>query len=297
MSEGFVGSVLIPAHNEQAVIRRCLDTLFAGIDPAALEVVVACNGCTDDTAAIARASGYPVRVLELEAPGKPGALRAGEQALTAFPRLYLDADVQLPGPAAVAVLDHLAGDGVVAARPPFRYATGRASAVVRRYYRARSQVPAVMGSLWGAGVYGLSAAGRARFGAYPDVVAEDLYVDQHFASAEIDIVGEEAVVVTTPADLRSLLKVMRRAYRGADLPDPADLAASPTATAPDGSRPTTGSTARDVVRLARTGPAGVLDAATYAAVTIAARLYVRLGRSTRWERDESSRADVEPAGV
>jgi hypothetical protein len=151
-----------------------------------------------------------------------------------------------------------------------------------------------MGSLWGAGVYGLSAAGRARIGEYPDVVAEDLYVDRHFAGAEIEIVGDEPVVVTTPADLRSLLKVMRRAYRGADLPDPAD---TPTVTAPEGSRPGTGSTARDVAALARTGPAGVLDAVTYAAVTVAARVYVRLGRSTRWERDDSSRPDVEPAGV
>ena len=72
-----------------------------------------------------------------------------------------------------------------------------------------------MGSIWGAGVYGLSAAGRARFGDHPDVVAEDLFVDQCFDADEIDIVGDEPVVVVAPAHYRDLLKVMRRAYRGA----------------------------------------------------------------------------------
>ena len=46
-----------------------------------------------------------------------------------------------------------------------------------------------MSSLWGAGVYGLSEEGRSRFGDYPDVVAEDLYVDQHFDEHEIEIVS------------------------------------------------------------------------------------------------------------
>jgi len=289
MSSRPIGSVLIPAHNEDAVIGRCLDNLFEGTDPPQLEVAVVCNGCSDDTAAVARACGHPVEVIELDEASKPAALRAGDRRLRTFPRLYLDADVVLRGPIARQVLEHLARDGSVAARPPIRYDTAHSSAIVRRYYSARSRVPAVMGSIWGAGVYGLSAAGRARFGNHPDVVAEDLFVDQCFDADEIEIVGDEPVVVVAPGCYRDLLNVMRRAYRGA--------AENRVATGqPDGqdrrvarSASTTRTTLRDVLRLCRSVP-GVVDAATYAFVAVSARVYIALGRSARWERDESSRS-------
>jgi hypothetical protein len=276
---------VIPAHNESAVISRCLHTLFEGIDAADLEVVVVCNGCHDDTAVVARASGHPVRVLELAVASKPAALRAGDRHLHTFPRLYLDADVLLPGPAARNVLKHLEKPDSVAARPPFRYETTHSSAIVRRYYRARSRVPAVLGSIWGAGVYGLSESGRARFGDYPDLVADDLFVDQCFAPDEIDIVGDEPVVVMAPANYRDLLRVMRRAYRGAAETHVAAKGSMPEAA---GARPTTLATLRDVVRLCRSA-SGFIDAVTYAFIAISARAYVALGRSARWERDESSR--------
>ena len=57
----------------------------------------------------------------------------------------------LPGSAARLVLERLRA-GAVAARPPIRYDSDAASGPVRSYYRARSRVPAVLGSLWGAGV-------------------------------------------------------------------------------------------------------------------------------------------------
>ena len=291
MTSHRVGSVLIPAHNESAVIARCLHHLFQGIDAADLEVAVVCNGCQDDTAAIARACGHPVEVIDLALASKPAALRAGDRLLRTFPRLYLDADVVLSGRVARSVLEHLAQDGSVAARPPLRYETAHASAIVRRYYRARSQVPAVMGSIWGAGVYGLSAAGRARFGDYPDLVADDLFVDQCFRRDEIDIIGDEPVVVMAPAHYRDLLKVMRRAYRGAAETQATEKSATQAAHA----RPTTPTTLRDVLRLCRS-LSGCVDAATYAFVAISARAYIALGRSARWERDESSRTVTATSG-
>ena len=118
-------------------------------------MIVVCNGCADDTAELARSSGHPVRVIELEAASKPAALRAGDEAALALPRIYLDADVVLPGASARAVLERLRA-GAIAARPPIRYDSSGSSAPVRSYYRARSRVPALLESLWGAGVYGLS---------------------------------------------------------------------------------------------------------------------------------------------
>ena len=119
----------------------------------------------------------------------------------------------MPGAAARVVLERLR-NGVLAARPPIRYEIGGASSLVRSYYRARSRVPAVLGSLWGAGVYGLSESGRRRFGAFPDVVADDLWVDRLFAEDEVEIVDSAPVVVTVPRRSRDLLRVLGRTYRG-----------------------------------------------------------------------------------
>ena len=283
-----LGSVVIPAHDEASVIGRCLDALFEDFAPGELDVVVVCNGCSDDTPALARSAEHPIRVVEQRAASKPAALRAGDTAATDFPRLYLDADVVLPGCAARVVLERLRA-GAIAARPPVRYESGAASAPVRSYYRARSRIPAVLGSLWGAGVYGLSAAGRQRFDAFPDLVADDLWVDRHFDRAEVEIVDCAPVVVTVPRRSRDLVRVLRRTYLGKAEPAPVIDLGDP---APE----TLGSTTRDLRRLAATGPVAALDAATYAAFAAGARLALAVAPSGgpslatgRWGRDDSSR--------
>jgi glycosyltransferase involved in cell wall biosynthesis len=277
-----LGSVVIPANNEAARIQRCLDALFADVAPGELEVLVVCNGCADDTAALARSSGHPLRVIELEAASKPAALRAGDEAALALPRIYLDADVVLRGSAARVVLRRL-GAGAIAARPPIRYDSSASSAPVRSYYRARSRLPALLGSLWGAGAYGLSQAGRSRFDAFPDVVADDLWVDRQFAADEIEIVDCAPVLVAAPRATSDLIRVLRRTYRGK-----AEIAGIDPH---DRSTETTLSTLQQLRRLVATGPRAALDAATYAAFAVGARLALSAPlAAARWERDDSSRA-------
>ncbi|MGD9408165.1 MAG: glycosyltransferase, partial [Gammaproteobacteria bacterium] len=43
-------SVVIPAHDEEAVIQRTLGALLRSADPGEFEVIVVCNGCSDATA-------------------------------------------------------------------------------------------------------------------------------------------------------------------------------------------------------------------------------------------------------
>jgi glycosyltransferase involved in cell wall biosynthesis len=276
-----MGSIVIPAHNEAALIRRCLDTLFAGVDRSELDVIVVCNGCTDDTAEFARSSGHPVRVLEVERGSKPAALRLGDSAAVAFPRLYLDADVQLHGSAARPILERLRSDAV-AARPPIAYDSDRSSPLVRRYYRARARIPAVHRALWGAGVYGLSEDGRSRFEAFPDVVADDLWVDRHFRRDEIEVVDCVPVVVAAPRRAGDLLRVLRRTYQGKREERPAER--------PEHGLPRTGpSVLFDLVRLVVSSPSAALDAVIYASFAIIGR--IAPGSGARWERDDSSREE------
>lgn len=276
-----VGSVVIPAHNEAAVIRRGLDALLDGFEPGELEVAVVCNGCTDGTAALVRAAGYPVKVIELAAAGKPAALRAGDDGATVFPRLYLDADVVLAPGSARRVLARLREGPVLAARPPARYDTSGAGPLVRGYYRARTRVPAAGGALWGAGVYGLSAAGRARFAAFPDVIADDLFVGQLFDDCEVEIVNTAPVLVRTPRTAGALLRVLRRVSQG----NAEHHALTPAA------RRTTASTVRGLLKAAAAKPAMAPDVAVYLAVTMAARMSCRLAPPAAWATDASSRRD------
>src|SRR6476659_6853296 len=95
MAQKHGGAVVIPAHDEAAVIGRCLRSIEAAVRERDLEVVVVCNGCADATADVA--ASFPwARVVEIDEASKPAALRAGDRAVSAFPRVYLDADVVVP---------------------------------------------------------------------------------------------------------------------------------------------------------------------------------------------------------
>lgn len=275
-----IGSVAIPAHNEAAVIRRCLDSLLAGFGPGELDVVVSCNGCTDGTADIVRSSWPAVRVIEVERASKPAAILAADEVLSVFPRIYLDADVILPATSARVIIEHLRAGLALAARPPISYDTSGADVVVRSYYRARGRMFHLKTSLWAAaGVYALSAPGRARFGVCPDIIADDLFAGQWFKPSEIEIVDSAPAVVTVPRRTRDLFHVLRRRYQGnveiRGLPD------HPGSTMP--------ATLHDLAVTATSGPSAAVDAATFMAIAAAVRVTRLLSPPVGWSRDESSR--------
>ncbi len=89
-------SIVIPAHDEGALIASTLRGVLADALPGEFEIVVAANGCTDDT--VAQASSVPgVTVVETAIASKIAGLNLGDKAATAFPRIYLDADGQIEG--------------------------------------------------------------------------------------------------------------------------------------------------------------------------------------------------------
>lgn len=98
--------VLIPAHNESAVILRTLTSISDGVGPKARILVVADN-CNDDTAQIARDYGVEViERLDTNRRGKGYALAFGIDHLSLLPPdvlVILDADCR-PQAGAVAIL-------------------------------------------------------------------------------------------------------------------------------------------------------------------------------------------------
>ncbi|MCU1566020.1 MAG: WecB/TagA/CpsF family glycosyltransferase [Pseudarthrobacter sp.] len=268
------GAVIIPAHNEASVLGRTLAALKAPLAGGNVDVVVACNGCTDGTQAVA-GSVPGVRVVCAEEASKTAALNAGDQAAGSWPRLYVDADIELPAAALRATLAALSDDdGPLCARPAFTYDTAGASWTVRAYYRARNRLPQTSASMWGAGVYGLSRKGHERLGEFPPVTADDCYIDRLFDSSEKATIACQPVTVRTPRTGRALLSTLKRVYRGN-----CELRDVPGAHA-----------GRTVWQLARSikGPGSAMDAAVYAVFAFAGRA-ARRRRSPAWERDDSSR--------
>lgn len=273
------GAVIVPAYNEAAVIERTLAPLSQAALDGYIELIVVCNGCTDDTADRAR-SVPGTEVVELEVGSKPLALNAGDEVATLWPRLYLDADIQITAGTVIAVLDRLDQGDVLAARPAFRYGTEGASALVRSYYRARARTSVHQHALWWAGVYGLNEQGHRRFGRFPDVTGDDMFVDTQFDLHEKTVVAAEPSIWRTPADMKGLLTVLGRHHRGNT-----ELAACDRVRAPRTGK----ATARAILRTIR-GPGSAADAAVYIAMALAARW--RASHSTvAWERDESSRSN------
>jgi glycosyltransferase involved in cell wall biosynthesis len=206
-------SVIIPAHNEEQVIRRVLQALTQGSRADELEIIVVCNGCIDSTADIARSCDGPVRVIEIETASKSRALNTGDRIARGYPRFYLDADLIFSIEDLRVIAASLLQDGLLAAAPEMEFDLSGASRAVNAYYRVWQKMPYFdTGRI--AGAYGLSERGRARFSEFPDVIADDGFVRLQFAPAERATIRESRVIVIPPKSMASLLRVKTRSHRG-----------------------------------------------------------------------------------
>ncbi|MFZ3474657.1 glycosyltransferase [Streptomyces sp. 4.24] len=284
-------SIVIPAHNEGRVIGRLLDALLAEAPASGPDIVVVCNGCTDDTAAVAGARGPRVRVVEIPTPSKHRALRVGDEHARGFPRLYVDADVE------VGAADVRALAGALADRPELLAAApGRDIPLtgcawpVRAYYRVWQRLPAVREGLFGRGVIAVSEPGHARIAALPPLMADDLAASLAFAPGERSVVEAARVVVHPPRTWSDLVKRrVRAATSSAELErfqaaEPAGAASSvPSA------RTGTG----DLRALLRAQPRLLPGVVVFVVAALAARRgarkAIRTGDFSTWLRDESSR--------
>ncbi|MGW7436411.1 glycosyltransferase [Streptomyces sp. NPDC054849] len=206
-------SIVIPAHNEGRVIGRLLDALLADTPESGPDIVVVCNGCTDDTAEVAGARGPRVRVVEIPTPSKHTALRVGDEHARGFPRLYVDADVVVGAADVRALVGALTGSPQLLAAAPGRDIPLAGCAwPVRAYYRVWQRLPAVREGLFGRGVIAVSEPGHARIAALPPLMADDLAASLAFGPGERRVVEAARVVVHPP---RTWADLVRRRIRAA----------------------------------------------------------------------------------
>lgn len=276
-----VASVVIPAHNEAATIGRNLRALREGTG-SDLDVVVVCNGCTDRTADEARAADPSARVIEIPQPSKVEAVRVGNAATDVFPRIHLDADIELNGAAALRLIEPIARDEVLATAPRRDVPRTGCSRWVRWYYDVWEALPQVESGLFGRGVVVLSEQGQARVAALPRMMSDDLGMSDSFSSEERRVVPSAVAVVHPPRTVRDLVRRRIRIATG-------NAQAGQLGVRRPGSR----TSARTLAGLAVTRPGLALRLPVFVAVHVAARLgargALRSGDFTTWQRDESSR--------
>jgi len=267
-------SVIVPAYNEEAGIERSLRMLLQNSHTGELDVIVVCNGCTDGTAEVARSIGYPVRVIETPIPSKTRAMNLGDEAAMTYPRVYLDADVLLRVEALRAVITPLASGDVEASAPRMRFEASGSPWSVRAFHDVWSALPQVDAGLGGRGVYALSAAGHARFGTFPDIIGDDLFVDWTFPHDRRAVVDAYSVVQAEPS-LRQLIERKAR------------IAAGRLELIERGNRPQSTSGSRSLMHAIRRRPGILPKVPVFVLVTLEARRRGRrrliAGGSPAWE--------------
>lgn len=204
-------SVVVPVYNEETGLAERCAALLDGLPPGA-EVVFVCNGCTDRSEAILRET-VGARALILLAPkGKAAAIRTGERHVTAFPRFYVDADVEIGG-ADLCRLAQRLSHGTRLVAPRLRLDLAGASRATRLLYRFAAQLPH-----WRQGAYhnvlGITEDVRARWGEFPEVIAEDTFIESQVVPGEKAIVPEVEAVVRPPRRLWPFIMVRTRWLQG-----------------------------------------------------------------------------------
>jgi glycosyltransferase involved in cell wall biosynthesis len=206
-------AVIMPAHNEAAVIARSLEALID--ERSDFEIIVVCNGCSDETAAIARSFGPRVSVIETDTPSKTNALNLGDEAAGSFPRIYMDADVLLSADSVRALAKALGPGGALAAAPMAKLAAPEGSSwAVRAFHRFFMALPYIQEGMMTAGVYAMSETGRRRFERFPDVIADDGFVRLHFTNGERVEVKDALSTVWHPGTVGDLIRIRTRSRLG-----------------------------------------------------------------------------------
>jgi glycosyltransferase involved in cell wall biosynthesis len=215
-------SVLIPAHNESEFLPFCLQSLLKQELAQIMRVIVIDNGSHDNTVEVASqwaprfaAAGHEMLVLHLPRGNKPAALNAGDAAAVEDAcRIYLDADVQLsPGCVAKTAAALADGSAVWMCCPKMRVAPSKSWAT-RTYARVWTGLPWVNSDAIGGGFYAVSAHGRKRWDRFPDIVAEDVFVQSQFLKNERCVLNDEHFLIPLPDGLADLIQVRTRWVRG-----------------------------------------------------------------------------------
>ena len=259
-------TVVVPAHDEAAVIGPNLDRLTRDVERDRLQVLVVCNGCSDDTADRARAVPG-VEVEEIAAPSKIAALRVGDAHFDhvsgdGFPRAYIDADIDVAGRDLHRMAAALAESDALVASPRLHLDTSASSWIVRSAMRIWIALPVVQQGLSGRGAFVLTDRARRRFDDWPDIVADDGFVERLFTPGERLEHDLCCATVLAAPTARAWVVRKARVYRGNRELDDLGIVGR-------------GASDRQWLGVVRDDPRRLLDVPAYVLLTVAAKVVDR----------------------
>ena len=271
-------SVIVPVFNEAASLPSFLEHVRDGLPSTNVELIFVCNGCTDGSEQILRSIDDPrVRVLALERPGKAAAIRAAEAFAQRIPRFYVDADVLISGASLAALAEPLRHERFELVSPKMLYDESGMSFAARGIHRVWHALPHVL--LEGHhGVLGVSRRGRERWGDFPDLLADDAFIQSRIPTSRRKIVPEITLSTRPARTFWSFVCVRERWLRG-----------NQQLRAKGISVPRTKGQARCLLKMAARGR--VVPVTIYLAARAAATAKVRLtgNRAQPWFQDQTSR--------
>jgi len=206
-------SIIVPAHNEEKLIGKCLAPFVNVVADPDFEVIVVCNGCTDQTAQKVSELSKDFICIETETASKTNALNIGDQIASSFPRFYVDSDVRL-SLEAISAVSNVLNSGYLAAAPQVEMDFDGSSWFVKAFYDVLLSLPYTKAGMIGAGVYALSREGRGRFMQFPAIIADDGYVRCLFSESERGLAKGYYSVVHAPRNLAALIKIKTRSRLG-----------------------------------------------------------------------------------
>jgi len=282
-------TVIVPAHNEQTVIRRCLSGILQDAPTShAMEIIVAANGCDDDTVEIARKTAPQAIVLDLSRGSKTAAINAANQVATHFPRIVLDADVTCSYGTLLALAHALNANGVMTASPAITLDLDGSDRFIRAYYRMWMRQPYAQAGAGGAGCYGLSRTALQQVGAFPDIIGDDIWIHTRFAEEQKRYLEQDRdgnpvfTIVRPPRTACEQIRVEARRQLGnkqvlANYPSPHELRSGGSGG----------------LKSAVNNASNLFDVSVFLGIKLLARLLAGwntvTGNDPIWTRDQSSR--------
>ncbi|WP_290703269.1 glycosyltransferase family 2 protein [Amphritea sp.] len=274
-------SIIIPAHNEASVIARCLSNLYEGIAAQSVQVIVACNGCSDNTASIAR-SVAGVEVLEISKPSKVNALNEADRHASYFPRVYLDADLMVSGADIIKLASSFqSDDSLMVVSPSMSLNDSCSGYLVRSFNKVWTSMPHYDRRV--GGLFVLSEKARNSFIEFPDVIADDAFVKHTFSEQDILHRKDVSFECISPVGIWDLIKIKSRSRYG----NKQLLRKFPML------RKVSNNGISDLFDFLKKNPFDLISIIIYVSVQcftiLRARYYYSESKNTIWERDESSR--------
>lgn len=207
-------SIIITARNQATDLKRCLNAIMDGAASDELEIIVACNGCSDETAQVARQFGPPVRVIEMPPCSLADGFNLADRVASAFPRFYIQAQAVCRLSSIRRMVEQLSAGPALAIAPPIFMKLDESGPVVRSYYEIAQRMPSHLEGLRGSGVFGMSKAAKQRLADFPQIIAIEEFVRFSLKPGEFVRLESTRSWVTPPAACTGLLAAETQRIRG-----------------------------------------------------------------------------------